>query len=284
MRPAPSPSGEASAADGAYELPDGAKLAYLTFGDPSGSVAVVVPGLTDGLAPVFDPDGAEAIDEPPRAFRRHRVFVVSHRDPLLAGVSTATMAEDLARFLSDVSGPAVLVGHSMGGMVVQHLAARHPELAERIVMSSTVPSADEAFRGVLDRWDDLLQEGRWRAFYREAIDASFAGVGRLWRRVALRLSSAEGRPDALVTRHLRLSEACRNHDARDLLGEIRVPTLVLAGSEDRVTRPERAREIASSIPGSRLVIIERAGHGLPDQRRRAYARATAAFLPEATSR
>jgi pimeloyl-ACP methyl ester carboxylesterase len=271
------------AADGTYGLDDGSEIHFLSFGDPAAPTAVVVPGLTDGLAPVFDPDGAEAVRPPARPFRNLRVLVISHRTPMPDTWGTEQMAADLAAFLRDVSGPAHLVGHSMGGMVGQHAAASHPDLVRRLVMSSTVPSADPHFRQVLDRWDAHLRAGRWRCFYRDAVDASFAGSARWWRRVAVRASSTGARPTALVRRHLVLSTACREHDATGSLGRISAPTLVLAGSRDQVTRPERAREIADGVPGARLVVIEGAGHGLPDQRRRVYARAVSAFLAETGS-
>lgn len=240
---------------------------------------MVVPGLTDGLAPVFTPQGSEAVDAPPAPLRHLRVFVVSHREPLRDGWTTGRMAEDLARFVGDVvARPAVIVGHSMGGMVAQHLAARRPDLVDRLVMSSTVPSADPVFNARLERWDELLRDEEWRAFYRDAVDTSFTGWQRRWRRLALRVTRAEA-PDAeLVRRHLVLSAACRHHDATDVLADIAAPTLVLAGRQDELTRPERARELADRITGARLLLIERSGHGLPDQRGRAYARAIRRFL------
>ena len=53
----------------------------------------------------------------------------------------------------------------------------------------------------------------------------------------------------------------------DRLGEIRVPTLVMAGREDFVFPPECQRELAAGIAGSQLVIIDRAGHNPQDEQR-----------------
>jgi pimeloyl-ACP methyl ester carboxylesterase len=49
-------------------------------------------------------------------------------------------------------------------------------------------------------------------------------------------------------------------DSRPGLGAIRVPTLVLCGRQDAATPPDRHREIAADVPGSRLVVIEDCGH------------------------
>jgi 3-oxoadipate enol-lactonase len=221
------------------------------------------------------------VDAPPPAFRRFRVLVVSHRDPMPPHWSTSHMADDLAHLIrARVEGPVIIVGHSMGGMVAQHLAGANPELVDRMVLSSTLPSSDPVFNSVLERWERLLREEDWRGFYRDAIDSSFVGTGRLWRRAALRLSS-EHEPDGeLVERHLALSAACRTHDATHLLGDVTAATLVANGTEDVLTRPERARELVRALPHARLALIDGAGHGLPDQRRRAYAREIRGFLRE----
>lgn len=50
------------------------------------------------------------------------------------------------------------------------------------------------------------------------------------------------------------------YDARPRLGELRMPTLVLAGRHDRVCSLNQARIMEQGIPGSRLVIFEESGH------------------------
>jgi pimeloyl-ACP methyl ester carboxylesterase len=65
------------------------------------------------------------------------------------------------------------------------------------------------------------------------------------------------RPEALIFagRHL-----ARSWTVMDRLGEITVPTLVLAGRDDFIFPPEHQAELAAGIPNARLQIIERAGH------------------------
>jgi pimeloyl-ACP methyl ester carboxylesterase len=273
------PSGsEAEGGAAVYRLTDGAELHFVPFGGGSGPLAVVIPGLSDGLVPLSEPDGRAAASRPPAAFRDHRVVVVSHRHPVPDGWSTEDMAGDVAAFLDEVAGRALVVGHSLGGMVAQHLAAARPDLVARLVLSSTLPCADDALQDRLERWDMLLRQSRWRQFYRAAVDDSFVGVGRLLRRLRLARVPPPPRPDNLVGRHLALSAACRTHDARRVLGRIDAPPLVMAGSDDPVTRPQGAEELAGSVSGARLVVFAGAGHALPEQRRRAYIRTVRAFV------
>ena len=49
------------------------------------------------------------------------------------------------------------------------------------------------------------------------------------------------------------------------LGEIKVPTLVMAGREDFIYPPEHQEELVAAIPNARLLIIDRAGHNPHDE-------------------
>lgn len=260
-------------------LDGGATMSYLAFGQPGGPIAVVTSGLTDGLAPVFHEPPAHAIPPPPEPFEDWQVLVVSHRQPMPAGWTTRAMADDLARLLDEVADrPAFVTGHSMGGMVAQHLAATRPELVDRLVLSSTVAKADAPFVARLEHWEELLREERWVEFHRDAIRASFAGEERHRQLAELDEEDIERPPAGLVARHLALSEACKRHDAIGALPDIRCPALVLAGRADELTRPDHARDLAARIPEATLVVLDGAGHGLPEQRSEAYARTVIAFL------
>lgn len=261
------------------ELDGGATMSYLRFGESGGPAAIVTPGLTDGLAPVFHEPAAHAVPPPPEPFEAWQVLVVSHRDPVPLGWDTSAMAEDLAGLLDEVvGGPAVVTGHSMGGMVAQHLAARRPDLVDRLVLSSTLAKADAAFVGRLEHWEELLRNGRWEDFHRDAVRASFAGEERQRQLELLEAGDLEPPPGALVDRHLALSVACKRHDAIGALAEIRCPTLVLAGRHDELTRPDHGRDIATRVPDATLVVLDGAGHGLPEQRSEAYAEVVLSFI------
>ena len=60
--------------------------------------------------------------------------------------------------------------------------------------------------------------------------------------------------------YIKSIEASVNSDVRTDLGNIKVPTLVVNGSADRLTTVDMAKSIADAIPGSELSIIKDAGH------------------------
>jgi proline-specific peptidase len=67
----------------------------------------------------------------------------------------------------------------------------------------------------------------------------------------------------------------------DRLGEIKVPTLVMAGREDFIYPPEHQEELATAIPNARLVIIDRAGHNPHDEQPAETLKAVREFLADA---
>jgi pimeloyl-ACP methyl ester carboxylesterase len=114
-----------------------AEVSVLAIGAPTGRPVVLIPGLSDGLAPVED-DAARALYAcAPLPLDRTRGLVVAHRAPVRPGMSTLDLAADLRVVLDHLlDRPAVLVAHSLGGMVAQHLAATAPELVAGLVLTA----------------------------------------------------------------------------------------------------------------------------------------------------
>jgi len=74
----------------------------------------------------------------------------------------------------------------------------------------------------------------------------------------------------------------KNWTVMDRLGEIKVPTLVMAGREDFVYPPEHQEELAAGIPNARLVLIDRAGHNPHDEQTAETIAAIRSFLADAS--
>jgi pimeloyl-ACP methyl ester carboxylesterase len=258
------------------------RCAVLELGGASGRAAVLLPGLTDGLAPVTEPRTRRLLADAPFPTARFRTFVVSHRDPASAPLTTRLLATDLALVLDRIlDGPALVVGHSMGAMVAQHLAVDRPDQIAGMVLSATLPRADAAFRGLLARWDALIAAGRIQDFERDAFE--MAGTGEsLVRRRAGDGASEPARPTAVaIARHLALSSAAATHDALQRLPAVTCPTLVLAGERDRVAPVPHSRRLAAVIPHAELVVFPGTGHGFPEQDPEGFEAAVLAFADRA---
>jgi len=257
------------------------QVALLEVGAAAGRPVVLVPGLSDGLAPVEDPAARALYASAPVPLDRIRGLVVSYRDPVRPGVTTRELAHDLAQVLRGrLDAPAVIVAHSLGGMVAQHLAAAAPQLVAGLVLTACPDRADDRLRDVLARWDTWLAAGDQARFRHDAIMTSVTGAAR---RAHLELDAAASHihpGPARVARHLALSAACAGHDATSVLDSIRAEVLVLAGGRDEVVSPERSRMLAAAIPDAGIEVFTDLGHGFPEQARGPFQARVARFLTE----
>lgn len=256
-----------------------AEVAMLTVGASAGRPVVLVPGLSDGLAPVGDPAARAVYATVPLPLDRIRGLVVSYREPVRPGMTTVDLARDLAEVLAQyLDGPAVMVAHSLGGMVAQHLAAAAPELVAGLVLTACPDRADDGLRQVLARWDAWLAAGEDDRFRRDAIVTSVTGTSR---RTHLELDAAapSAPPSpARVARHLALSAAGAGHDATSVLSTITAPALVLAGGRDEVVAPARSRALADALGDATFAVYDDLGHGFPEQARGPFQGRIARFL------
>lgn len=180
----------------------------------------------------------------------------------LAKVSISSLAAALKDFLHDVgASKPIIVGHSIGGMIVQQLLADHPTIARAVVLAQTSPAfgkADgdwqksfiEARLGPLDRGATLPQLAP--SLVRELVgDAPDAAGMDLARECMAAVPEASYRAMML---------ALMGFDLRAALKNIAVPTLVLSGSKDNNAPAPMMAKTASFIPGARYVELAGVGH------------------------
>ena len=269
---------------------NGIDLCYEIFGDPAAEPMLLIMGLGAQMIH-WDDDFCRQL-----AARGFRVIRFDNRDigkssrlsggkrltamellklrflriPVQAPYKLRDMAEDTVGLMDALGiASAHIVGLSMGGMIAQEIALCYPERVRSLIsiMSSTgnprLPQATREAMAVLmapppttkqefmDRFINtwkVLRVGRFPED--EALD--LARGERTW---------ARGINPAGSGRQLRAILASGSRKER--LRTVKTPTLVIHGTVDPLVHPAGGMDTAASIPGAKLIMIERMGHALP---------------------
>lgn len=177
--------------------------------------------------------------------------------------TVAELADDAARLIAELAlsdaGPVVWIGLSMGGMVGQELALRHPGLVRALVLANTTsgyPAEAQAgwsqrIAGIQQGGLEAIVDGALQRWFHAGFHAQQPQTVAHWRARVLACDAAG---------YIACCHAIAGLDTTARLPGIAVPALVIAGALDQGTPPEMARVMAQGIPGARLVVLPEASH------------------------
>jgi pimeloyl-ACP methyl ester carboxylesterase len=262
------------------------ELCYETFGDLGDPAVLLIMGLGTqmlGWRPEFceliAAEGYFVVRFDNRDVGRSTHFA-EHKPPSLRELVTRRpkdpaytlddMADDAAGLLDTLGlGAAHVVGASMGGMIAQMVAVRHPEKVRSLVSIMSTTGAQRVGRPALKVLPFFLKAPAQERG--EAIE----GVVKLFGIVG----SPGFERDVAATRELAGMSFDRSSDRRGggrqlaaifasgnrerQLRTITAPTLVIHGTDDKLVAPSGGRATARAIPGAHLELIRGMGHDLP---------------------
>jgi pimeloyl-ACP methyl ester carboxylesterase len=260
-------------------------LCYETFGDPQHPTLLLIMGLATQMIGWHEDFCAQL------AGRGFHVVRFDNRD---SGRSThikgpaptagqlvrrskkaahyrlTDMADDAAGLLDHLGvDQAHVVGASMGGMIAQTLAIRHPQRVLSLVSIMSNTGAQLSGQPALAVYPLLLKAApREREAFADHVASVFDKIGSPGFdrdldevRDMARLSYDRDRDAAASGRQLAAIIASPNR-TKDL-ARITAPTLVIHGKADKLVRPSGGRAAARAIPGARLMLVDGMGHDLP---------------------
>lgn len=240
---------------------DGARIHYEVAGRADGEPLLLIQGLG------VDMKGWAA--QRYALGRRFRLVLVDNRgagrsDKPAGPYDLEVMANDAVAVL-DAEGidHAHVMGASMGGVLAQIIAVRHPHRVRSLVLACTACHHHAWRVELLEGWADLAEAKGMRALTGEALRwlvgprhhvrfrVPFGLLGPIVLNIPARAFAAQAR--AIVA---------MSDDVRDELRVVAVPTLVIVGTQDILTPLPDAEELAEVIAGAELSVISGAAHGL----------------------
>jgi len=196
------------------------------------------------------------------------------KSPIVEPYDLERVCAALALLIDKLSDePVVLVGHSMGGFIAQEAYVRHPKLVKALALCFTSPafgggSSEFAKKFIADRIASL-DEGRTMAEIAARLIPTMGSNSKLAEQIMAGVP-----PDTYRKAVLLLT----TFDRRRELANIKVPTLVLSGSDDKTAPASVMEKMASKIPGADYVCLPGCGHLGPMDRPDEFNAALLAFL------
>ena len=206
-----------------------------------------------------------------------QVVIFDNRDVGRSSVATgpytiADMADDVAALMDALEiERAHLLGLSMGGMIAQEFALRHAGRLHRLVLSGCGAAPARSVFDPIRTWNWVKAT--------DPTGEEFAGQQFTWlfsnaflrnkEAVQQTLNLLTSNPHPIAPEaYNRQAQAYLRYDALDRLADLKAPTLVIVGEQDRLTPPWICREVADRIPGSQFEIIKGDGssHVVPIER------------------
>jgi 3-oxoadipate enol-lactonase len=180
----------------------------------------------------------------------------------LAKVSIAALADALKDFLDAIDADRpVIVGHSIGGMIVQQLLTDDPLIADAVVLAQTSPAfgkpEGEWQKQFIDARLGPLDRGETMASLAPSLVQELVGEDPDAEGMVLARACMGAVPEATYRATML---ALMGFDLRHQLKEISVPTLLLSGSKDKNAPAPMMAKMATYVPGAVYVELEGVGH------------------------
>jgi len=225
-------------------------LLIMGYGSNSGHWFVILPHLASHFnVIIFDNRGAGRSDKPDIPY------------------TAEMMTGDITGLLDATGiGAAHVFGVSMGGMIAQELALRHPGRVKKLVLGCTSCGGPQAIRSSPEASAFLFNPERAKLSEGEN---ALSTVPWLWNEdfiakhpeaVKRYVTTTTQYPTPLYA-YMCQANFILSLDTYDRLPQIKAPALVMCGARDRLIPPENSGILASRIPGAELVTFEKAGHG-----------------------
>lgn len=274
-----------------HQEANGVRLEYESFGDPADPLMLMVmgyggqmiswpEGLCEGLAARGfrvvrydnrDVGGSTWIQPPPGFDINAAVGAVLEGRPFEPPYTLEDMADDGMALARALGAEALhVVGVSMGGMIAQLMAIRHPERVLSLTSISSTPDlatagtpTDAALEVLFNAAAPATREDYIEADLRSARITGSTGfpLDEEWQRAKAGRHWDRGLNPEGEGNHL--AAMISAPDRRPALAQLRMPVLVIHGDADPLVTPDGGRATADAVPGAELLMIPGMGHDLP---------------------
>ncbi|MDA0230552.1 MAG: alpha/beta hydrolase [Proteobacteria bacterium] len=189
----------------------------------------------------------------------------SGRSPAKGKISIASLVKDVSKLMDKLNiKSAHFIGHSMGTIVCQHLAASSPARVKSLALLGPLAEPPQAARGAIKDRASAARSNGMTPIADTLVQVALSADSRVHQpSVAAFVREIIMRQDA--EGYARTCEALAVAKSADL-SKIKCRTLLITGDEDGVAPPASVQKLSRAIKGSKAIILDRCGHWTPIER------------------
>ena len=251
-----------NAKNGTVRLADG-YMDYIRFGSGKKNL-IILAGLGESLR--FIRGTAIPMALLYRRFaKEYTVYSFGRKYPLTAEYATREMARDQIEAMDSLGiVEADVIGVSMGGMIAQFMAVDYPDRIGKLVLAVTCAYPNPILNASVAEWISYARRNDHRAFMESNLRLIYSDKYYRRNRWMIPIIGRLTKPES-YDRFFTQANACLEHNALGLLGEIRAETLVIGGDRDAALGGDASWDIAAAIPKAHLKMYPEGTHGLYEE-------------------
>ena len=237
------------------------QMSYISFGKGEKTL-IMLPGLGDGLKTVK----GTAL---PFAFmyrklaKRYTVYCFSRKDEIEHDCTIKSFADDTVIAMENLGiKSACILGVSMGGMIAQYIAAFYPERVEKLILAVTTAASEQTVQSSIDKWLEMVEKGDHASLMKDNVESIYTEeyIKKKHYKMMYPFLGLIGKPKS-YNRFIYQANACKNHDATEILHMINAKTLIIGGGLDKIVGKNAPYVLNDLIDGSKTKIYPALGHG-----------------------
>ena len=240
--------------EGKIEI-NGLKTDYISFGKGSKPLIMI-----QGLNTVGIKGAGLGLAYSYRIFAKDfKVYIFDRRPILHEGITVEEMAEDIASAMDSLRlKEACVLGVSQGGMIAQYLATQRPDLVERLALAVTLSRTNSTVTDCINGWISMTEKEDYKTLTYDMAEKLYSDKYLKKYKPLLPLLTLIQKPKD-KERFITLAKSCLSCETYDRLNEIKCPTLVIGGGQDKIVGKEASIEIAEKLE-CEIFIYDDLGH------------------------
>ena len=232
---------------------------YAVFGNGPENL-VIIPGVSTNKVT----DAVEMVAEMYKPYQEYfTCWLFDRKNNMEDGYTMEEMAEDTVQAIKALGiEKASLLGTSQGGMISMVIAARYPELVDKLCLNCTCAKSNDVIRAAAGRWIEQAENGRTDELTVDMTKALFTDA-EIARFDLINASLANLPDQESLNRFVIMSRPLLDFDFTNVLDDIQADALLMGPAEDKVLSAESSRDTAELI-GCPVYQFKGCGHAAYD--------------------